>query len=280
MSSRSFFEAQQWAFSFVTKHGLEESGANMLLYGEMGYSVTEFLMHMREPMPPENWCHFKNNIKLYCQGFPPQYLLGKSSFYGLELKVSPAVLIPRQETEELVDWVLATNDHAQKKVADIGTGSGAIGLAIKKYRPKWKVVLTDISAASLKVADENAATLHLDVSLCKGDLLSPLTGGPYDIIISNPPYIDRAEKRMMDRSVLEHEPHLALFAADNGLEIYRKIADQISNYIHRNSKLYVEIGYAQGRAVVGIFKNKFPLAEVILKRDLSGHDRMVQVIFK
>ncbi|HIZ96793.1 MAG TPA: peptide chain release factor N(5)-glutamine methyltransferase [Candidatus Ligilactobacillus excrementavium] len=279
-SNKTFFEAQQWAFSFIEKQGLETSAADMLLYGEMGFSATEFLMHLRQVMPQENWEHFQNNVKLYCQGWPAQYLLGSAYFYGLKLTVTPATLIPRPETEELVDWIISGNENTSKKVADIGTGTGAIGLALKSELSTWNVTLTDISKEALKVADKNASDLNLNVTLRQGDLLEPLNDGPYDIIISNPPYISQDEKKNMDRSVLLHEPQSALFAAENGLAFYRQIAEQIPQYIHTNSKLYLEIGYTQGKSVVALFKRAFPQAEVTLKRDITAHDRMVRVIFK
>ena len=279
-NSKTFFEAQQWAFSFIKKAGLDPSAADLLLYGEMNFSATEFLMNLRKEVPEKKWQHFKKNVELYCQGWPAQYLLGNAYFYGLNLKVTSATLIPRPETEELVDWIISGNERTTKKVADIGTGTGAIGLALKSQLPSWQVSLTDISEAALAVAQENAVNLGLDVSILRGDLLAPLTDGPYDIIVSNPPYISQNEQNEMDKSVLEHEPHLALFAADNGLAFYRRIAQQVSNYIHVNSKLYLEIGYAQGKQVVGIFKEAFPQAEVTLKRDITAHDRMVRVIFK
>ncbi|GKS81832.1 release factor glutamine methyltransferase [Ligilactobacillus pabuli] len=276
----TFFEAQQWAFSFVKKHNCEPSGADLLLSGEMGFSATEFLLHLRTEMPAENWEHFKQNVKLYCEGWPPQYLLGQAYFYGLQLKVTLETLIPRPETEELVDWALSDNDHAVKNVADIGTGTGAIGLALKNERPKWQMTLTDISAGALAVAQENAATLGLEVSLAQGDLLSALTAGPYDIIMCNPPYISTDEKTVMDKSVLEHEPQLALFASEQGLAIYRRLFEQIQDYLRIGSKLYLEIGYLQGPTIVAMAKQAFPQAEVTLKRDITAHDRMVRVVFK
>lgn len=279
-SQRTFFEAQQWAFSFIKNAGYDISAADLLLFGEMEFSATEFLMHLRDEVPEKNWQHFKRNVELYCQGWPAQYLLGNVYFYGLKLKVTPATLIPRPETEELVDWIISGNDRTNKKVADIGTGTGAIGLALKDQLPGWQVSLTDISVPALAVARENADNLKLDVSLMQGDLFTPLTTAPYDIIVSNPPYISQGEKKEMDQSVLEHEPHLALFASDNGLAFYRRIAKEIASYIHVNSKLYLEIGYAQGKNVVALFKEAFPQAEVTLKRDITGHDRMLRVIFK
>lgn len=278
-NSPTFFEAQQWAFSFVKQKNCATSGVDMLLTGEMSFSTTEFLLHLRQPMSKEHWQHFENNVKLYCQGWPPQYLLGYAYFYGLKFKVTQATLIPRLETEELVDWALADNDQVSKKIADIGTGTGAIGLTLKMQRPNWQVTLTDISGAALAVAKENAQTLKQKVSLKQGDLLAALPENFYDIIICNPPYISEGELDVMDRSVVKYEPHLALFAKENGLAIYRQLAKQITSYVHAGSKLYLEIGYLQGPAVMMIFKTAFPNAEVTLKRDITAHDRMIRVIF-
>ncbi|GBG94001.1 N5-glutamine S-adenosyl-L-methionine-dependent methyltransferase [Ligilactobacillus salitolerans] len=280
MSNYSFFEAQKWAFSYVKKYRLEKAAVDLLLCGEMGYSTTELLVHLRDEMPVEHWQNFRTNVELYCQGWPPQYLLGQASFYGMRLKVTPDVLIPRTETEELVDWILEDNGQRAQKVADIGTGSGAIGLALKSERPEWQVTLTDISDKALSVAQTNAELLHLPVEFCQGDMLAPLPDNNYDIIVCNPPYIARTEAPVMDQSVIEHEPHLALFAAEKGLAMYRKLSENILSYVHPGAKLYLEIGYHQGASVTGIFEHKFPSAEVTLKTDMYDNERMVRVIFE
>lgn len=272
----TFFQAQKWAFSFVASQGKEKSAVNMLLEGQMGWDLTSLLMHYRDLMPQDEWEKFQQNVKLYCEDWPPQYLLGKADFYGLTFKVAPGVLIPRLETEELVEWILNEYPNQKMSVLDLGTGSGAIGISLKANRPDWKVTLSDISADALKIARENAELLEQNVKIVKSDLFEQISD-KYDLIVSNPPYISFDEKKLMDKSVLEHEPQQALFAQDEGLWFYREIASQAEDYLNPHGSIFLEIGFHQGQKVKQIFKGKFPYDEVLLCQDIDGHDRMVRL---
>lgn len=278
MDKMTFFEAQKWAFSFINEHHKETSAAEMLLTGQFGWSTTELLMHYRDEMPKEQLEIFKKNIKAYCEGKPAQYILGKAHFFGEEFKVTPATLIPRQETEELVEWILSDEPKKGARILDIGTGTGAIGLSLKNEREDLFVTLSDISAEALDVAKTNALTLGLEVDLKESDLFENITG-KFDVIVSNPPYIAESEVELMDESVLKYEPKTALFAPDEGLYLYKRIAKEIAPYLNENASLYLEIGLYQGKSVVSIFEQAFPNARVDLKQDINGHDRMVRVIF-
>lgn len=272
----TFFQAQKWAFSFVASQGKEKSAVNMLLEGQMGWDLTSLLMHYRDLMPQDEWEKFQQNVKLYCEDWPPQYLLGKADFYGLTFKVAPGVLIPRLETEELVEWILNEYPNQKMSVLDLGTGSGAIGISLKANRPDWKVTLSDISADALKIARENVELLEQDVKIVKSDLFEHISD-KYDLIVSNPPYISFDEKKLMDKSVLEHEPQQALFAQDEGLWFYREIASQAEHYLNPHGSIFLEIGFHQGQKVKQIFKEKFPYDEVLLCQDIDGRDRMVRL---
>lgn len=272
----TFFQAQKWAFSFVASQGKEKSAVNMLLEGQMGWDLTSLLMHYRDLMPQDEWEKFQQNVKLYCEDWPPQYLLGKADFYGQTFKVAPGVLIPRLETEELVEWILNEYSNQKMSVLDLGTGSGAIGISLKANRPDWEVTLSDISADALKIARENAELLKQDVKIVKSDLFEQISN-KYDLIVSNPPYISFDEKKLMDKSVLEHEPQQALFAQDDGLWFYREIARQAGDYLKPQGSIFLEIGFHQGQKVKRIFKEKFPCDEVSLRQDIDGHDRMVRL---
>ena len=272
----TFFQAQKWAFSFVASQGKEKSAVNMLLEGQMGWDLTSLLMHYRDLMPQDEWEKFQQNVKLYCEDWPPQYLLGKADFYGLTFKVAPGVLIPRLETEELVEWVLNEYPNQKMSVLDLGTGSGAIGISLKANRPDWEVTLSDISADALKIARENAELLEQDVKIVKSDLFEQISN-KYDLIVSNPPYISFDEKKLMDKSVLEHEPQGALFAQDEGLWFYREIARQAGDYLKPQGSVFLEIGFRQGQKVKQIFKENFPHDEVLLRQDIDGPDRMVRL---
>ncbi|KRL04159.1 peptide chain release factor N(5)-glutamine methyltransferase [Liquorilactobacillus oeni] len=280
MSSLTFFQAQKWAFSFVAKSGGEESAIELLLKGLRKWNTLELLCHYNDYLTPQEVTQFKKWVSYYEKGWPVQYLLGEATFFGRDFKVNEHTLIPRQETEELVEWILA--DFPEKevslKVADIGTGTGAIGISLKKERPNWDVSLTDISAAALKMARQNADMLESKVSIFQGDLFAPLKE-QYRIIVSNPPYIAPKERDLMDKTVLEHEPASALFAPEDGLLFYNRFANEVKPFLDKGARLYLEIGFKQGKAVKQIFLGKFPAAEVIVKKDITGNERMVRVEF-
>ncbi|KRM97577.1 peptide release factor-glutamine N5-methyltransferase [Liquorilactobacillus aquaticus DSM 21051] len=280
MSSLTYFEAQKWASSFVSEHKIDKSVVDLLLLGMKDWNLTDLLVNYQQQMPQAELTKFKEMLNKVCQGWPPQYLLGEASFFGREFKVTEDTLIPRQETEELVEWVLQDfkNDKTDLKIADIGTGTGIIGISLKIERPSWDVTLTDISQAALSVAEINAQRYGLKIKNSCSDLFSSLKE-KYNVIVSNPPYIAETEKSLMDQSVIEHEPHMALFAPAEGLFIYRRIAAEINAYLENEAVLYLEIGFQQGKAVKQIFQQEFPDADVILKSDITGHDRMVKVVF-
>nr|WP_321315963.1 peptide chain release factor N(5)-glutamine methyltransferase [uncultured Ligilactobacillus sp.] len=277
--NNSFFKAQQWAFSFIEGSNADRSGVELLLKEQMSWNDTELLMHLRDEMPQEELEKFQRNVEKYVNGYPAQYIIGKADFYGSKFKVNENTLIPRMETEELVDWILNENKvNASLRVVDIGTGTGAIGLSLKKAVPEWKITLSDISTEALKVAAENAQTLDEEVYLTQSDLFENLNG-KFDIIVSNPPYIAEDEKGLMDQSVLEHEPSLALFADNQGLKIYQRLAKECAPYLADDALMYLEIGFKQGKAVKEIFQKEFPDAKITVKKDISNHDRMVKIQF-
>ncbi|GAJ26048.1 methylase of polypeptide chain release factors [Liquorilactobacillus sucicola DSM 21376 = JCM 15457] len=280
MSSLTYFEAQKWASSFVSKHKIDKSTVDMLLLGMKDWNLTDLLLNYRVQMPVAEFERFKSMVEKVCQGWPPQYLLGEASFLGRKFKVTEDTLIPRQETAELVEWVLMDFKDEQRSlnVADIGTGTGIIGISLKLENPHWNVTLTDISSAALSVADANARRYKLNTKNVCSDLFLALDER-FDVIVSNPPYIAAAEKSLMDKSVITYEPHVALFAAEEGLHVYRRMAAEIEPYLKAEAVLYLEIGFQQGQAVKQIFQDAFPNADVFLRSDITGHDRMIKVVF-
>lgn len=275
-SSISYFEARRWAFSFIADHGGEKEAADFLLCGQMRWNEAQMLMHFRDVMDKEEWAIYQNNVRKFVDGWPAQYLLGMTSFYGLQFKVTEDTLIPRPETEELVEWILHDHDDSPINVLDLGTGTGAIGLALKSQRPQWKLTLSDISKSALTVAQANAQSLNLHVQLVRSDLFDQLDQ-QFDVIVSNPPYIAEDEKKFMDRSVLEHEPCLALFASDHGLEFYKRIAQEVQPYIRPHGQMYFEYGFHQADAISQIFQTQFPISQIETRKDINGHDRMIKV---
>lgn len=275
----TYFEAQQWASFCLKTAQLPSDSARFLLLGLTKLDQTQLLIHYREPLPDHVWQAYQVAIQRVVAGEPAQYVLGTAPFYGLTLAVTPAVLIPRVETEELVDWVLTDiAAKAQLTVLDLGTGSGAIALALKNERPDLQLTASDISPAALQVARQNAATLKTDVDFIQSDLFAQVPTTPFDVIVSNPPYIATSEKAVMDASVLEHEPQQALFAAHQGLAIYERLAETVAAHLTPRGRLYLEFGYHQGATLKRLFSQAVPDATVTIRQDMAGHDRMLRLI--
>lgn len=208
MSNPTYFEALKWASLFVQKSDLEEAATRFLLLERYDWRETDLLVRYQEVMSDAVWHQYQADVQAYVDGMPPQYVIGTAPFYGRTFQVNEAVLIPRPETEELVEWVLTDQqDKANLTILDVGTGSGAIGVTLQTERPDWQVTLSDISEAALQVAETNASQLGADVELLQGDLLEPVQGRQFDVVVSNPPYISHKEEDLMDQSVLAHEPN-------------------------------------------------------------------------
>ncbi len=211
---------------------------------------------------------------------PIQYILGTTSFFGLEFEVNPTVLIPRPETEELVDWIISKNLKVEEpknlKILDIGTGSGCISISLAKNIPNSIVFALDVSEGALEMARKNALKNQVNVTFIQKNILETTDlEQQFDIIVSNPPYVRNLEKHEIHKNVLENEPHLALFVDDNdALIFYRKIAELAKINLSENGKLYFEINQYLGKETVKLlldlgFKN------TKLKKDIYGNDRMI-----
>lgn len=211
------------------------------------------------------------------EGYPIQYLIGYVDFYGYKINVNENVLIPRYETEYLVE---KTINYSKKMfdgkldILDLGTGSGAISIALGKKLDS-NVTGVDISDKALEVARNNALQNEININFIKSDMLENVTG-KYDIVISNPPYID-AEEKIMD-SVKKYEPHLALYAEDNGLYFYKNILSNIKPYLKENFIIAFEIGWWQGKLIETIAKEYFEDSKVLIIKDLTNRDRYIFVI--
>lgn len=210
---------------------------------------------------------------------PIQYILGETEFFGINLKVNPHVLIPRPETEELVEWLLADRNSDFPSVLDIGTGSGCIAIAIAKRLPAAKVFALDISAEAIILAKGNSMNASTRITFFQQDILnipSELKGAPYDIVVSNPPYVRNSEKEFMHPNVLDNEPENALFVSDDDpLVFYRAIAQTAQTILKPNGMVYCEINEALGQETAKVFKdNGFTDAEI--RKDINGKDRMLR----
>ena len=255
----------------------EEAESLSFVYRSLkNLSFTDFILAIQQEITPEEKEFVESIYKQLAAHVPAQYIIGQAEFYGMELKVDERVLIPRPETEELVELILTENPKPNLSVLDIGTGSGAIALALAKNRPDWCVTASDISSDALNLASENASLQDLKISFKKSDCFEEIAEN-YDIIVSNPPYISRADESEVGLNVLHSEPHLALFAEEDGLAIYRKIAEEAKNHLREGGKIYLEIGYKQGHSVPALFRKYLPEKRVRTLKDQFGQDRMVVV---
>ncbi|MGV8994848.1 MAG: peptide chain release factor N(5)-glutamine methyltransferase [Flavobacterium sp.] len=209
---------------------------------------------------------------------PIQYILGETEFFGLPFEVNSAVLIPRPETEELVDWILKNNsDNSEHlRVLDIGTGSGCIPITLAKNLKNSEVSAIDISAEALKVAEINAEKNSVEVNFIEKDILKTEDlDAIYDIIVSNPPYVRELEKQEMQKNVLEFEPHLALFVEDDdALLFYLKITELASKSLSEGGQLYFEINQYLGQRMLDLL-NEYKFRDIELQKDIYGNDRMI-----
>jgi len=252
----------------------------MLIFEKvLGLSRIQIRMNQIETISAANLAQIKEILRRLIQFEPIQYILGETEFYGCLLKVTPSVLIPRQETEELVDWIIIDYRHLTPSILDIGTGSGCIPVTLAKNIAGCTVQGWDISPEALVVAQENAIKNHVKVSFHCVDILNavvPVHSEKFDIIVSNPPYVTLSEKPVMHQNVIHFEPHLALFVPDSDpLVFYRKIAELAIHQLKPGGHLYLEINEKSGNETANLLRMK-GFVDIILKKDINGKDRMVK----
>lgn len=213
----------------------------------------------------------KSFDKYLLENIPIQYILGYTYFYGLKFKVNKNVLIPRNDTEILVEEVLKYN-FKNLKLVDIGTGSGCIAIALKKNNPYLEIDAIDISSLAIEVALENAKNNNVSINFIENDLLNNLDS-EYDIIVSNPPYI--ASDDFVEEMVYKNEPHLALFGENEGMYFYDKILFQSLKKLKKDGMVFFEIGYNQKEKIIEVIKKYYPLASIKVVKDYNNNDRVV-----
>ncbi|NUY82082.1 peptide chain release factor N(5)-glutamine methyltransferase [Flavobacterium sp. MAH-1] len=221
---------------------------------------------------------FEKALEKLKSQIPIQYIIGKAHFFGLEFEVNPNVLIPRPETEELVDWIIKDFEFkGSPKILDIGTGSGCIPISVAKNLHDSEVFAIDVSPGAIETARRNANKNQVRIHFIEADILTTEDLDElFDVIVSNPPYVRHTEKEEMRKNVLDHEPHLALFVEDDdALLFYRKIADLALKNLKPDGKLYFEINQYLGKETVELLKNK-GFSDVELRNDLFGNGRMVK----
>jgi release factor glutamine methyltransferase len=221
-------------------------------------------------------------LKQAAKGEPIEYLTGEVAFYHCMFSVTKEVLIPRPETEILVDQACRTlkkESSQEKTVWDICTGSGCIGIAVKKACPDITMCLSDISKEALEVASMNAKRNEVQVELLQGDLLAPFSGRKADVVFCNPPYISSKEYLTLDPSVKDFEPQIALVGGEDGLLFYKRLSEELPAYLNPNAKIFFEISTGQGKAVLSLFSGK-GWKNRRVEKDWAGHERFFFLEFE
>lgn len=256
--------------------GIEVTRAEWLMLDLFQWQKLDYLLHADEVMTEAHNVLFDNAEARMLQGEPIQYIVGMQSFYGEIFKVNEHCLIPRPETEEVLLHFYNLVKSGDK-VVDIGTGSGNIPILLKKMNQNLDVIATDLYDEALSVAKENAEYHDVDVIFLQGDALNPLIEKHIKVngLISNPPYIAESEKALMDDTVLQYEPMSALFAENNGFQVYEKILDQLPDVLLPNAIVVFEIGYKQGATLKSKIEKKYPAVSVQIIKDINDNDRMV-----
>ena len=243
---------------------------------QLGWDPIDIELRKEEPLSESELLQVYLPLKRIRSGEPLQYILGKAHFYGLELEVGAGVLIPRPETEEMIELIVKSGIDP-RRIVDIGTGSGCIALALKKEFPKTEVFGIDVSEAALTIARRNSDRLSIDVEWMRTDVLDPGISlpGNADLIVSNPPYVPRSEQDSLARQVCDHEPHVALFVEDDDpLRFYRAIADRVMPALSADGMIWFEGHYVHSRKVAELLKEK-GFQNVRLLRDMAGQDRFI-----
>lgn len=264
------YEAESF-FYLILEHKHQLRQIDLALNHELTFSEDDFVL----------WDYFLVQLK---KEVPIQYLLGRTNFYGLDFVVNEHVLIPRPETEELVEWIINDSKKTAKtkkiKILDIGTGSGCIAISLAKNIPNAEVYAIDVSKKAIETAKRNTVQNKVEVTFMLQNILeAEELKYNFDVIVSNPPYVRNLEKQEIKKNVLDYEPHLALFVEDNdALIFYRKIAELAQNNLSENGRLYFEINQYLGKEMIDLLE-KMNFENIELKKDIYDNDRMIKGSF-
>ena len=277
-------EAWVQASSFLVASGVDDAAhhAELLLRHELEMERAAYLVALPDALPEAVIGRFEEAISRRAAGEPTQYIIGWQHFYGLPFEVTPDVLIPRPETELLVEAVIAEAarlwpEEAPLEVADVGTGSGAIACTLAHLRPAWRVTAGDISPAALRVAERNAERLGVAsrLSWLQGDLLAPFAGRGLDILVSNPPYIPAGDLAGLMREVRDYEPRTALDGGADGLDPYRRLVAMLPLLGAAPRLIGFEVGQGQAHDVAALLKSAGYGSKLVIVPDLAGIERHV-----
>jgi len=260
------------------KSSIHSDHAKILLAELLNLNPLEMLLHLDDKVENDTITKYRNEVRALLNGKPLQYVMGYTNFYGNKFIVNESVLIPRFETEELVENLINYINKYFKEsidIIDLGTGSGAIGITLKKKIPLSNVDLLDISKDALEVAKKNADNMNAEVNLIEGDMLESVDK-KYDVIVSNPPYIKTGEE--IEKIVEKNEPHLALYAGEDGLLFYKKILKKINKNLKDKFIVAFEIGSDEKENVINLINKYMKDVTIIPKKDMSEKDRMIFII--
>jgi release factor glutamine methyltransferase len=242
----------------------------------LGYSKSDCIIRSNQELTNDNIISFENIISDLKKNIPIQYILGEAHFYDLKFKVNSSTLIPRGETEELVQYILL---HDFISVLEIGTGSGCIAVSIAK-NSNSKITAIDNSLEALEIAKSNAILNSVKINFVLSDIFNFSDTKKYDLIVSNPPYVLESEKKLMNKNVLDYEPHNALFVSDNDpLIYYNEIAKIATNNLNKNGLLFFEINEKYSKQIIELLFN-LNFVDIELKKDINGRDRIIKSVFK
>ncbi|MCH2044276.1 MAG: peptide chain release factor N(5)-glutamine methyltransferase [Saprospiraceae bacterium] len=250
--------------------------------------IFEDVFLCKNPSNQQNWSTQEENklqeiLPRLLQAEPWQYVVGEADFYGLKFLVDPSVLIPRPETEELVDWIIKEYRDQSVKILDIGTGSGCIAVTLAKHLPKAQVYACDVSLGALQIAAQNAAKNQVNIDFIQQNILdeskwSDLAKLDFEVVVSNPPYITQAEQHKVGKNVLEHEPHLALFVEnEDPMQFYAAIAKFAHQNLQTHTSVFFELNEAYAKETHEVL-NTYDFKDIILRQDFFGRDRMLRGI--
>jgi release factor glutamine methyltransferase len=275
-----------WVTEYLTQKGVDAPrlSAELLLSHVLGLKRIELYTQYNKVVAQEQLTQLRGLVKRSGEHEPVAYLVGRTEFYSIEFEVTPDCLIPRPETELLVQRSieLLRKRTGSQSVCDLCTGCGIIAVAIAKNVPDAKVIATDISEPALAVAARNVEKHKLPerIELRRGDLFEPLVPqlDLFDLIACNPPYVSAAEYEALEKNVKDYEPRLALYGGREGLDVYRRIVEKVGQFLKPDGVLLLEIGYQQGPAVRKLLEQTGVFAQIRIDKDLQGHDRVVTAI--
>jgi release factor glutamine methyltransferase len=279
MSLQTVGEVLRLSAQYLKNHGISRSRriAEEFLAHLLQLERIQLYMQFDHPLEEKELVLLRSFLKRKVKGEPMEYILQRVHFFNCSFEITPAVLIPRPETEILVDKVyhqLSSLELKGKRCWDLCTGSGCIGISLKKALPELHVSLADLSEEALAIAEKNSQHNGVDLSLHHGDLLHPFHGQRADFIICNPPYVSEADYLQLDAEVKNFEPRQALVGGKTGLEFYKRLAEDLPHYLVKGGKVFFEIGAGQGSLIKELFSQDL-WKERWIERDWSGHERFL-----